>query len=139
MSSKVVRDLVWAKLDDVWSTTRIVDLENGRDPLGSSLDPWVSIQFIMATEDQNCLGPVGVRGWREEGEFQLIVGVPTYTGWDDCLTYIDPLRAAFRQWAPTELTIRKVHPARAMVANNQLIGNWYVATALVSYFHDFRE
>ena len=139
MSSLVVRQAIWSKLEADWTTTRIVDLENGRDPLGSSLDPWVSAQFLMATEEQNCLADVGSRGWREEGEFQLLVGAPTYTGWADCYTNMDALRSLFRLWNPSELTIRKVYPARSIVGDNAVVGNWYIAAALVSYYRDFLE
>ena len=138
MSSSAVRTAVWDKLNE-WTDTRVVDLENGRDPLGSSLDPWVSVQFLMGTEEQICLADVGSRGWREEGEFQLLTATPTYTGWTTCLTHMDSLRSQFRLWNPTELTIRKVHPARAVVDDNQLVGNWYIMAALVSYYSDFYE
>ena len=139
MSSGVVRNAVWDKLNADWTDTRVVDLENGRDPLGSSLDPWVSVQFLMGTEGQNCLADIGERGWREEGEFQLLTAVPTYTGWSSCLVMMDSLRSQFRLWNPGTLTIRKVHPARAVVDDNQLIGNWYIMAALTSYYRDFRE
>lgn len=139
MSSSVIRNLVTDKLKTDWTTTRVVDLENGRDPLGSSMHPWASVQFLMATEEQMCLGDIGDRGWREEGEFHLLVAVPTYSGWGTCLTLMDDLRKRFRQWRSNDITIRKVHPARPILDDDQLIGNWFIMAALTKYYRDFYE
>jgi len=138
MSSSVVRSAVWTKMDE-WTDTRVIDLENTRDPAGTTLTPWASVQFLLGTEEQICLADVGDRGWREEGSFQLLMAVPTYTGASQCLTHMDNLRALFRVWSPADMTIRKVHPAFAMIDHNELLGNWYILTALVSYYRDFYE
>ncbi len=138
MSSLVIRNAIWDKLTE-WTETRVVDLENGRDPLDSSLDPWVSMQILISTEAPICLGEIGTRGWREEGEFQLIVGVPTFTGWAACYAYMDDLRSMFRLWKSPSLTIRSVAPARSIVGEGKTLGNWYLAVAAVSYYRDFEE
>lgn len=138
MSSKHVRDTVWAYLNANWVASPVVDLLNGAEALPVIPAAFVSVRFPPATEQQASVGAPGDNRWREYGSIVLIAYAPSGTGTSTILTHTEALRALFRGLQNSNVTFRAASPADTTLPSrvDASEGNYFGFGVNVDYIYD---
>lgn len=140
MSSLPVKEAVWTILDDDWSATRVLDLDNLAPGIDTEMTPWVSPQFLGMPEEQIGLGDASSRYWRERGYVHLLVAVPARSGWRTCDTHARNLGKLFRaRQVSADLVFGAVSPPRTYTEDEAILGNWSVRAILVDYLYTYTD
>lgn len=149
MASKYVKDTTWAFFVANWTASRLINTENlfaneavQRD-LGT-LEEWVTMHPMGATESQVSMGAPGSRRWREEGTIAFVAYVPSGTGVNRAETLADALQTLFRGKQITDgaggpaITFEAVNPPDtgfpASMSGNG--GNWFGYAVHAQYSTD---
>ena len=96
MASKGAADLIIARLAANWVTTPIYQWEDYREPMSSTLDPFVVLEFPGGVGNQATIAPPGSREFVDTGTFLVHVFVPTGSDLDTARDYADQIAAIFR-------------------------------------------
>lgn len=148
MSSRYVRNTVWAYLKANWLETRVIEVENlfrNEDVGGDPIEEWVTMMTQSANEQQASIGAPGDQRWREDGALAFIAFVPSGTGTDRALELAEQLRDLFRAQeiddgagGPT-ITFRSVDPPDTALPSSvdASQGAWYGFTVSAIYYCDF--
>lgn len=94
MASAPVMAAVRARLGS-WARCP-VELPNEGEQAPAGTDPYLLIQYPVATEEQITVGAPGANVFREEGVIRLVLYIPRGAGVDDYAAWVDELRSLFR-------------------------------------------
>ena len=148
MSSKYVKDTVWAYLLANWAETRVIDTENvfnSTEVGGDPIEEWATMLDAQAFETQASLGSPGDQRWREEGSIMLIVFVPSGSGTARALELAEQLRALFRAKQIDDgaggetIVFRSVDPPDTVLPSSvdASSGAWFGYAVDATYYCDF--
>jgi hypothetical protein len=132
MASKPVMDAVTARLAG-WTATPI------RDPNKTSATPsgrgaFLAVQYPVANEDQITFGSPGSNVFRESGAIRLVIHIGTGDGTEQASTWIEQLRALFRNQSFDG--VRTYAPSPPVIDDSNEDGGWYRLSVAIPYDFD---
>jgi hypothetical protein len=130
-ASKAVYDAVYARLNDNWTATEVVDANNIR--VDAPRKAYVTVT-IDGDEEQMSFGAPGGNTYRESGLISLHLIVDSNTGTDDLLTWADALRTLFRGKEFGGVSTRSASPAQPVDTSQS--GLYYRSQIFVEYYYD---
>lgn len=129
---------VKALLQANWAHTPIV-YPNEQSSVPGDGSAFLVVEYPVASEDQNALGPPGVRLFRETGAIVLTLAIPTGLGVNPTATpyaqWMDDLRAAFRGISAPPLQTLAVDPCFFDGGSEK--GAYCELSISVAYYADF--
>lgn len=141
MASPAVTAAVTAQLAS-WTRAPVVDPNTQQEEPPVAVDgagnvtaqPYLVVQYPVATSTQSSIGAPGANVWRERGVIRFVLNIPRAVGIGQAMGWMDELIALFR--GQKFGGVNTWGPSSPILDDSNDVGNFWVLTSAVEYYAD---